>query len=820
MTQPLKRSLSGQWQFRQVGAAKWLPATVPGGVHTDLLRAGVINDPFAGDEEKRVQWVAQSDWEYRRTFTVDDPLLAHDRVHLVCDGLDTLASVTLNGTPVGLAQNMFLPYRWNVRHLLHPGTNELYITFDSPVAYAAERNRLRPMPDVNNPLPGAPHLRKAPSHFGWDWGPHLPAIGIWRDIRLEAYSTARLSDVSVRQHHSAGEVTLSVSALAETYAEAPLRLSLNLTSPAGQIQTATAPLDQHRAETSLPVTSPQLWWPNDYGDQPLYNLVVSLQSGDVTLDTAAYTLGLRTLELRQLPDDWGTSFTFVLNGLPIFAKGSNWIPADTFPARVAPSHLDHLLRSASSAHHNMVRVRGGGYYEDDLFYDLCDRYGLLVWQDFMFACAGYPLDDLAFLHNVHQEVIANVRRLRHRACLALWCGNNEIETAWVDWGWNTPQNAPLIDAYERFFFTTLPSWLAAEDPDTPYCPSSPSSNTPMLDPNSNSAGDVHQWAVWHANEPFSGYRRTPARFVSEFGFQSLPPLPTISSFAGPPDRNITSYIMEHHQRSPVGNEKIVLYLLENFRLPKDFPGLVYLSQLLQAEAMRTGVEHWRRHPACSGALYWQLNDCWPVISWSGIDYFGRWKALHYASRRFFAPLLLSIEDDGPAMRVFLTNDRPQSCQGSLHCSLETLDGHPLLARQLAVDVPPFTTALAHSFDFSEHLAGDNSRKTLFVCALLQPGQPDLTALATFAPSKHLALRDPRLRVEVAPGEAQLAISLQASSLARFVELSVDGADVIFSDNYFDLPAGRTAQRTCPLPQGWTPARTRQALRVRSLFDSF
>ncbi|MEP6774392.1 MAG: glycoside hydrolase family 2 protein [Chloroflexota bacterium] len=820
MTHPVKQSLAGEWQFREAGSVEWLPASVPGGVHTDLLRAGRIEDPFVGDEEKRVQWVAQQDWEYRRTIFIDEHLLSHDRVQLVCDGLDTLATVILNGRHIGVAENMFRPYRWDVRDALRAGENEILVAFASPVAYAAARNNIRPMPDVNNPIPGAPYLREAPSHFGWDWGPHLPPIGIWRDIRLEAYSIARLADVAVRQHHSGGKVTLSVSVLAEIYGEAPLRVSLRLTSPSGQTQTTSTLVHLDRAEISLPVTSPQLWWPNGYGEQPLYIVEITLDSGGALADTAVYTLGLRTLELRQLPDEWGTSFTFVVNGLPVFAKGSNWIPADSFPTRVSHAQLDHLLGSAADANHNMVRVWGGGYYEDEYLYDLCDRYGLLVWQDFMFACAGYPLDDPSFVENVRAEVVANVRRLRHRACLALWCGNNEIESAWVDWGWNTPENADLMRAYERFFYTTLAQWVAAEDPDHAYWPSSPSSNTPMRDPNGNAAGDIHQWAVWHANKPFSNYRETPARFVSEFGFESLPPLLTIASFAAPSDWNITSYNMEHHQRSPVGNEKIVLYMLENFRLPKDFANLVYLSQLLQAEAMRVGVEFWRRHPACSGALYWQLNDCWPVISWSGIDYFGRWKALHYSSRRFFAPLLLSIEDQGTSMIVFVTNERREPWEGTVHWSLETLAGEPIDSGDLPLVADPLTTTSVRNFDFASLITDENRRNLLLVCDLVQGNRTLQRTVATFAPTKHLALIDPQLKTEVAWNGTQLSIKLSAMSLARFVELSLDGADVLFSDNYFDLPAGRSAQITCPLPPGWTLVHAQQALRVRSVFDSY
>jgi beta-mannosidase len=510
----------------------------------------------------------------------------------------------------------------------------------------------------------------------------------------------------------------------------------------------------------------------------------------------------------------------VINGVPVFAKGSNWIPADTFNTRITREQVDHLLGSAAAAHHNMVRVWGGGFYESDDFYDLCDKYGLLVWQDFQFACAGYPLDDEDYLENVHGEVIDNVRRLRHRASLVLWCGNNEIETAWADWGWNKPENTPIMKAYERFFHHILPEWITAEDPDLPYWPSSPSSGEAFIEPNGLKKGDIHQWQVWHADKPFSQYRETPARFVSEFGFQSLPEMDTIVTFAGPEDWNITSYIMEHHQRSPVGNEKIILYMLEHFRLPKDFPSLVYLSQLLQSEAMRTGVEFWRRHPATSGALYWQLNDCWPVISWSSIDYYGRWKALQYNSRRFFDPVLLSIEDDGAIMRLFVTNDMTEAWQGEVRWSLETLAGEPVDSGQESVTAERLGTTLVKEFNFAELITDDNRRELVLVTELWRDDTRLQSAIATFAPTKHVALADPNLNVELEVEGSNLLIHLHASSLARFVELALEGASEIFSDNYFDLPAQRPLVVTCALPEGWTLEDAREALSVRSVFDSF
>jgi beta-mannosidase len=813
-------SLNGEWQFQEAGREEWMSASVPGGVHTDLLAAGRIADPFVGDEEKRVQWVAERDWMYRRVFEVAADLLELPHLFLVCDGLDTLAEVWLNGQRLGSAENMFCRYRWDVRAALRTGENELRILFRSAVRYAAERHSQRPLPDVNDPLPGAPYLRKAPSHFGWDWGPRLPAIGIWRELRLEGYGTARFDDLHLRQRHAAGQVTLTATITTEHWGQEPLRAALRLTAPNGQVQTAEAALDAERQAIELPIERPQLWWPHGYGAQPLYQVEVVLLSGETILDRCSYQIGLRTIELRQEPDQWGRSFTFVVNGVPIFAKGSNWIPADSFPTRISHAQLDHLISSAIAANHNMLRIWGGGYYEDEYLYDLCDRLGVLVWQDFMFACAIYPLNDQALLDTIKLEVVENMRRLRHRACLALWCGNNEIETAWVDWGWDLPELADLKAAYDRFFHHTLPAWVAAEDPDLPYWPSSPSSGTPFDDPNGGTVGDMHEWTVWHKMQPLSHYRSITSRFISEFGFQSLPSLPTIAAYAEPSEWNMTSYIMEHHQRNAAGNGKIVTYLTAHFRMPKDFAALVYLSQVLQAEAMRIGVEQWRRDPACSGVLYWQLNDCWPVASWSSIDYFGRWKAAHYASRRFFAPLLLSIADDSDCMNVFVTNDSVAPWSGQMRWSLETLRGEQLERGEANIQATPQATSHAQSLNFAGRISDEQRRQAILVCELRQDGKHVQTAIATFAPTKHLQLINPQISVELQPHAEQLTIRLQADTLARFVELSFDGADVIFSDNFFDLPAGRSISITCSVPEGWTPEQARQALQIRSLFDSY
>jgi len=818
------QSLSGAWQLCQAGEQQVYPGQVPGGVHTDLIAAGAIPDPFFGDNELRVMWVAEKDWQYSREFSVSGALLKEERVYLVCDGLDTLGKVELNGYELGRFENMFRQYRWEVKGLLKEGNNTLVFTFDSPVQYAKEHEARFALTGVQPwSILGGPYLRKAPCHFGWDWGPMLPPMGIWKDLCLKGRSIARLEDVHLRQRLEENKGVLMADVKLDRWGSAPLQVRMRVTAPGGKTWEQTAPVDGSTGAVQVEVPQPELWWPNGYGEQPLYGVAVSLLSGEHELDTRTYQIGFRTIELRRDPDQWGEGFVFWVNGVPVFAKGADWIPADSFPTRISDQYLEGLIRDSAAAHMNMLRVWGGGFYEEEEFYDLCDRYGILVWQDFVFACNKYP-DDEAFFQNVKVEAIENVRRLRHRASLALWCGNNEMEQGWADWGWNNPSdywNQRLKMAYDRMFHHLLPGIVAAEDPDRTYWPSSASSGLPFSEPNGQQRGDCHYWDVWHGRKPFTAYRSQYPRFMSEFGFQSLPPFETIQAYAEEKDWNMTSYIMEHHQRSFKGNGLMISQMTDTFRMPKDFPMLVYLSMVLQAEGIRYGVEHWRRHKdRVGGILYWQLNDCWPVASWSSIDYFGRWKALHYAARRFFAPVLLSIEDieEKAQMDVWVTSDVTTPWKGSAAWKLITLDGQVLDSGEEAVSLDPQESKQVLSKAFE--LTPEEKRRTVFLCELKQGQERVSLSLATFTPNKHLELVDPQLAVTVSQQGSQAVYEGSAKSLARFVEFKLQGADVVFSDNYFDVPAGMPVRVTSPIPAGWDLAKVRESLRVTTLASSF
>jgi len=815
----------GKWRLREAGTETWFPVEVPGEVHMALLDAGKTPDPFVGEKELEVQWVAETDWEFEGIISLPQALLNQGKIWLHFDGLDTLAEIWLNGSLVGETQNAFRYYEWEVKDLIIGEQNQLRILFHSPVKYVEKRQKKAPLLSPAQSIAGGPYLRKAPCQWGWDWGPKLPPIGIWKDAYFMGCKIAKLESINVRQKHLFdGSVELSAEARITLCNDEHLQMCMTLEDPGGRVFATTCKFLDGSARAMIEIPDPVLWWPSGYGEQALYDVRISLATEDeVLLDRQNYQIGLRRLELNQDPDEFGESFTFIVNDVPIFSKGSNWIPADSFPTRISRKDLERLIGDAARANHNMIRVWGGGYYESEDFYDLCDQYGLLVWQDFPFACSIYPLDDPAFLENLYQEVIDNVSRIRHRASLALWCGNNEMDQGWEQWGWETEELQKYQEPYKTFFYETLPGWLKKLDPDTPYWFSSPSSGTPFENSNSNKSGDAHYWDVWHGSKPFSAYREQYPRFMSEFGFQSLPPLKTIQTYADENHWNLTDYLIEHHQRSPYASAMFMAQMALHFMMPVDFPSLVYLTMVLQAEGIRYGVEHWRRNRhRVSGTLYWQLNDCWPVASWSSLDYFGRWKALHYESRRFYAPLLLSIEDDleNARMKLHITNDLQNAWEGQALWRLMRIDGEVLDSGELDIYAESLSSAMIFEKGFDK-LTLQEKRETFFVAQLLQDGQVTATQLATFVPNKHLQLVNPKLQAYLRQGDdGSCEIDVESNYLARFVELSLDDADVVFSDNYFDVLPGEMVRITCPMPEGWSIDDMARSLTVFSLYDSF
>ena len=785
-----KQTLNGPWTLEIPGSAfPRISASVPGSVYHDLLSAGLIPDPFDRDNEDEALKIMEYDFIYSRSFDVSGELLAHDAVLLRCHGLDTLAEVEINGTPAGRADNMHRTWEFDVRALLRAGENTIRITFSSPTRFIREAYERKPLEGSSDALRGFPYLRKAHCMFGWDWGPHLPDAGIWRDIELIGADTARLRDVYIGQRHEPGRVLLNVVSHVERITEGAVKVSVAVTAPDGETFTAEG------ENCTLAIDRPQLWWPAGYGEQPLYTAEVTLSDENGAADTWKQRIGLRTMTVRREKDEWGESFCHCVNGLDVFAMGADYIPEDNLLPRVNRERTRRLLEDARAANMNAIRVWGGGYYPEDYFYDLCDEMGILVWQDFMFACAAYDLTE-AFEENVCAEFRDNIRRLRHHASLALWCGNNEIESfvPLEIWAKEKKQIADYIKLYEYI----LPKLVREEDPDAFYWPSSPSSGGSFDMPWDENRGDCHYWDVWHGLKPFTDYRNHLFRYASEFGFQSFPCMATIESFTRPEDRNVFSYIMEKHQRNASANGKIAEYLSQTYLYPSTFDSFVYASQLLQAQAMQYGVEHWRRHRGrCMGTLIWQLNDCWPVTSWASIDYYGRWKALHYYEKRFFAPVLVSCAEEGTltqntnvnaepfplkkSARLNVSNETRSEFRGVVRWSLRTPDAAVLQEGSFPVAVPALSACWLEELDFS----GRDTYGCYFAYSLEdETGCPAGSGTVLFCAPKHFHFEDPKLEVRTEGEE----ILVTAHAYARSVEIRCD-PDALLEDNFFDMNAG-------------------------------
>ncbi|MBA7484968.1 Exo-beta-D-glucosaminidase [subsurface metagenome] len=819
--------LSGEWILKQVGKEELIKATVPGSVHTDLLAAGKIPDPYYRDNENSLQWIGEVDWVYMRAFNLREEFLNHGQILLHCEGLDTLATIKINSKEIARTDNMFRTYELNIKHILKKGRNTIEIRFDSTIPYIKNREMERHIPLCKDPhgVEGGNWLRKEQCNFGWDWGPCLVTCGIWRAIKLVAYSTTRLTEVHIRQEHSkGGSVTLDITAaLAATQGYASTTVTVIVSHKEQTVAEGSTSFKDGKAHLALTVKNPELWWPNGMGNQPLYNVKVNLLGKDGSLlDTTVKRIGLRTLRLQRKKDRWGESFQFAVNDVPFFAKGANWIPADTFTPRLTDDDYVRLLNSAAEAHMNMLRVWGGGIYEADIFYDFCDELGICVWQDFMFACATYPTFDQVFMENVRTEAEDNIHRLRHHPCIALWCGNNEIEQGHVGDEWNERQMS--WSDYSKLFDELLPDVVKRLDSEHDYWPCSP--HTPYDDRkvfNDPRWGDAHLWDVWHGRQPFEWYRTSMHRFVSEFGFESFPEPKTVYGYTLPQDRNITSYVMEHHQRSGSGNTTIMTYLLDWFRLPKDFETALWLSQILQGMAMKYAIEHWRRNmPRTMGALYWQLNDCWPVASWSSIDYRHRWKALYYMAKHFFSPLLVSgVEDtEKGSVDIFITSDLLAACRGELSWKLTSVEGKPIFQDGKQVEIVPGGSRRVYVLELAGYLEEYGIRDLMLWLELSINGKSVSTNFVSFARPKHLELCEPGIRAEVSGKEGSAVITLTVESPALWTWLELTDVDARFSDNFFHLLPAKPVMITILTDEPLSLAEIRKRLRIRSLIDTY
>lgn len=789
--------LNGEWILKESGTEDSYSVKVPGTVLSCLVDHKVIEDPFYRENEYKTRELFWKDYEFLREFEVPEEMLKEEWVNLVCEGLDTLADIYVNGRLIASANNMHRTWRIPVKDALQIGTNQIRIVFRSVLKYI-ENYEYRKNREIKyvpcGAMKGNQLLRKAHSMFGWDWGPQLIDAGIFRDIYIESYTKAVLDEVKIHSEileekgNETADITVSVKTKGKIGKGQKISVSIKEKASGMQVMQTEKTIASEETKVQLVVKNPKKWWPNGYGAQNLYVICVEVleESGEIT-DKQEKNIGIRTLTISQEKDEWGQEFAFMVNGIKIFTRGGNYIPEDCLYTKITKERQEYLLKSCLEANFNCIRIWGGGYYPTDTFYDLCDEYGLIVWQDLMYACNVYDVTD-EFAENIRQETLDNVKRLRHHACLGLWCGNNEIESAWDHWGDFQVESQYLRADYVKQFEDILPKAVKEADADTFYWPSSPSSGGCFDAPDAENRGDNHYWDVWHGQKPFSDYQKYFFRFCSEFGFQSFPCMKTVETFTREEDRNIFSEVMESHQKNDAANGKMLYYLSENFRYPKDFKSLLYTTQILQAMAIKSGVEHWRRNRGrCMGTLYWQVNDNWPVASWSSIDYFGRWKALHYAAVHFYAPFAVSIKREGTKIAVYLENEQFVSQDYQMTLNLKTLDFKVLDSINAKGAIRAFSAEKVLEKEYETIFSEEVKKQQVFVEVIVT--LPDGTVckeVEIFVPYKYLDLNETIVETAVAEEEEAYRITLKANTFTPFLEMDFADADAVFSDNYIML----------------------------------
>ncbi len=824
--------LNSGWEFRQLPGGTtaenpvWRPAQVPGSVHLDLLHNNLIPDPYYRDNEAKLQWIEDADWEYRTTLQAPPDLLARKNVDLVFEGLDAYAEVYLNDKLILTADNMFREWRVPVKSLLKPGANQLHIVFPSPIKAAAKiaaPDKWRERTHVAEKT----YLRKAAFEYGWDWGPRFVTSGIWRPARVEAWDAARISNFHIAQLDVAAKVAhLSAQVEVTAAEEATAKVTVEYTQAGKKVELSRS-VELHpglnHVDLPIEIASPQLWFPAGYGAQPLYQFNAQVQIGTRAEDQASARAGLRSVVLRRDLDQWGRSFEFIINGIPVFGKGADVIPFDSFPTRVTSVEYRRILQSARDANMNMIRHWGGGYYETQEFYDICDELGIMIWQDFMFGNDWQP-GTYAFKQNVEVEAEFQVRRLREHPSIIIWSGNNETEEA-MHWG-GREQLPPAVRYQMWQDYLTVFSGILARTvnrlaPETPYWPSSPSADYEETSPSFQS-GDFHDWSVWHGRVPFSEYEQHFPRFMTEYGFQSFPEMRTVEAFTQPEDRtSIFTPVMLAHQKNTEGNSIIHDYMLKYYSEPRDFPSFLYASQVLQAEGIKVGAEHLRRiRPRAMGSIFWQLNDCWPVASWSSIDYFGRWKALQYYARRFYSPLLVSPHLEDGNFNVYVISDKTAPTAARLRLRVFTLAGKSLSDTTLDIQVPELSSKIYIQRPLAEFVNanGADAANMFAVADLLVDGKSVSSNVLYFVPAKLITLPQPQISVDLAKSGDAYRLRLTSPVLARSVYVFFGTLDAAPSDNYFNLIPGQPVEITvtsaAPLDQ------LRAQLKLVTLADAF
>jgi len=835
----IKFEINENWMFKATDDSTWLPASVPGCVHTDLLNNGIIEDPFYRLNEHDLQWIDKKDWEYITTFKIDKSILKKDVVELKLKGLDTYAIVYLNSQLILEADNMFIKWEVSCKEHLKIGDNSLIIVFQSPIKKGLEKRK-----NLGYYLPGAENdqselggvgdkktcvfTRKAQYHYGWDWGPRLVSSGIWQEIELNVWNKAKLTDVNIIQEElTEKEAILNSKIEIESIEKTEVNIRYLIDSVLVTEKGASLVTGKNAINIPISIENPKLWWTNGLGEQKLYNIEIQIYDGSKLLSTQSKNIGLRTIDVVQKPDSVGKSFYFKLNGHPVFMKGANYIPQDVFLSRVSDDDYENLIKSAVDANFNMLRVWGGGIYEKEIFYDLCDKYGILVWQDFMFACAMYPGNN-EFLENVEKEAIQNVKRLRNHPCIALWCGDNEILSAWNRWGWkenvleNQGQNIvnKVWKAYDDIFHNILPKVVKQYDPQKLYWSSSPSSGFGKLE--NGKSGDNHYWGVWWAKEPFSKYKEEIPRFMSEYGFQSFPELNSVKKYAKKEDWDIYSEVMKSHQRSSIGNVTIEEYMKRDYRNPKDFPMFLYVNHVLQAEGIKTAIEaHRRNMPFCMGSLYWQLNDCWPVASWSGIDNYGNWKAMHYFVKKAFNDILVSPDIENNKLKIYVVSDKLENTYGKLKLSIIDFDGNNLWNKEKEIEIKANSSNIYFVSDLDKLINTMNKNTILLHAGILNSKNEILSEnILFFNTVKDLQLPKPNIKYSIKETNNGFTVKLSTDKLAKNLYLRADEIEGRFSDNYFDLLPGEKIEIQFNSNEELSLSKFKKTLNIFTIVDSF
>lgn len=769
------------WSIKTENDSIRIVTDIPNEIHLDLYNNKVIEHPFFGDNEKRVQWVADKNWIYEKDFDVDSSFLSNENLELVFSGIDTYSEVCLNEKLILKTDNQFRQWNVDVKSILKTSNNKLKILIRSP--FEIENQKAKTY-GFQPPSDSRIFTRKAAYVYGWDWGPRIVTSGIWKPVKLEGWNGPTLKDVFIIQD-SLTERKAFLTAKFEIYSTKPDEITLFVYGNKQKLMTETG---IQSINIKLEIDYPDLWWPSGLGDQKLYAIDCSLIHSDFGVQTITKKIGIRTIELVQEKDLFGKSFYFKVNDIPVFMKGANYIPQRILGNEIDSIKYERLINDAAESNMNMLRVWGGGIYEHDIFYDLCDEKGILVWQDFMFANGIYPADS-SLLSSIRKEVEEQVKRLRNHPSIVLFCGNNEIAEAWANWGWKNKysiyQQEKMEDDYNKIFHELLPEMISQLSPHISYWPSSPQFG--RGDKRSQFEGDSHYWGVWHDEEPFEMYEQKIPRFMSEFGFQSYPSLKTLSGWFDKIDLNYDSHILQNHQKHPKGNELIKKYMERDYFIPENFADFIYVSQLLQAEGIARGIEaHRRAKPYCMGSLYWQLNDCWPVVSWSGIDYEGRWKALQYFVKKSFEPIIISLERKDNLLNIYMVNDKDEWVKGYLTFRLMNFEGKKYIEAEEYFKIRPNSVETLRSIDITKYTQFDLNTAVLNI---VFDGDVKVSEKNFyFVKPKNMNLSKPEIKIIKEKRGDHYILSLVTNTLAKnvFIDSDVDGK---FSGNFFDLLPG-------------------------------